>query len=193
MFARSIIREYDFEKFVKKLRLYETNEGSYLTKNGNMIPQECIVCYMNINPSSILKAYKEFQTTMTNNMNDIVLQNINNQEFTSSMKAIKKIDVLLMNCLQKNSGMKYWVDVDFDISKKDINLLKYFASCLKSHNVNYYIIETKSGYHVLMEKSTLHYNYHVDIKGVNDIAKTVYDNNIKWEIVINTNAMVISV
>lgn len=187
MFVKNIIRDYNYEKFIRTIRRFETNEGSYLTKNGKDIPSKCIIIYMNINPSSTIKAFKEFNKTMNEYMFELAQCSINGQEIDNISNKINKMNNLLMTCYQKNVGSKYWIDVDFDIPKEAFYLIEIFTNELKINNVNYYIINTKNGYHVLLKKDTINYNFNETIKLVNEIASKKLND---FEIILNKNAMI---
>jgi len=82
MFSRSIVRNDSFDRLVRTLRKYETADGSYVTKNGSNIPSKSVVCYFNINPSSALKAYTEFNHVMAEYMYELshnVVENRNTE------------------------------------------------------------------------------------------------------------------
>ena len=61
MFCSYILNDYNYNKFLTRIKKYECNEEGYITKNLKSIPQKCLVCYMNINPSSTIKALYEFR------------------------------------------------------------------------------------------------------------------------------------
>ncbi|MFW6281200.1 MAG: hypothetical protein ACOC1O_00110 [bacterium] len=179
MFSRKLIRQ---DRHIKSIKSLETNDGSYLTKNGLDIPSKCIIVYANINPSSGIKAYKMFQETT---MND-VFQSMENPDI---MNNFSKLDVKLMNCFQKSTGTKTLIDIDFDIPEKGKSILYDFINVIKNHNAEYYVIDTHSGYHVLLKKETIKFNYTEYVNIANDIAQETFGNN-NVEVVVNKNAMV---
>jgi len=95
-----------------------------------------------------------------------------------------------MNCFQKNRGTKHYLDIDFDIDKDDFFLVEYLASELKKNGVRYYIISTKGGYHVLVDRHTLNYNFNDIIRNVNVMAMNKYGDDRAFEIIHNKNEMV---
>lgn len=188
MFERTVVREQSFEKFLKKVHGFDRNSNAYLTKNSLPIPSNCMVCYININPSNVLKAYNEFTKIMNDYMMELGLNSFNNSSTSNVEQRIKKADVLLMNCIQKNRGHKSYLDVDFDIPKEHWSAVEVLLEELEENKVEYVVIDTKSGYHVLIKKNTLNYNFNNSIelsrkylrkKGVED-----------FEVVLNKNEMI---
>ena len=179
MFARRLVRQ---DRHIKSIRTLETNDGSYLTKNGKNIPAKCIIVYANINPSSGIKAYKMFQDTT---MND-VFQSIDNPDI---MKNFNKLDVKLMNAFQKATGTRTLIDIDFDIPEEGKDILDIFLSYMKAGKVEYHVIKTHSGYHVLLNKNTINFNYTKHVQEANDQAQDIYGTD-HVEVVVNKNAMV---
>lgn len=187
MFERKLVRYYDWNRFLRTIRKFETNEGSYTTKNNSNIPQKCIVCYININPSDTLKAYKEFNEEMNKYMYEISSNSIKGHDIDNIINRIKKMDHLLETCYQKSVGTKYWVDVDFDIPKEHFSLVQLFQKELNENNVKSIVIETKSGFHVLLDKSTINYNFTKTIIDINEVASRQLED---FEIVLNKNSMI---
>lgn len=190
MFAKTIVRSDSFARLLRTIRKYETNEGSYLTKNGSYIPPKSIICYFNINPSSTLKAYKEFNATMNEYMYELAHNSLENRNTENIISRIKRMDDLMMICYQKNRGRKVYLDVDFDINKGDFHLVEYFCERMKQNNVKYFVVDTKSGYHVLLDRSTIKFNFTEVITDVESKAFCIYGEREKYEIVLNKNAMI---
>jgi hypothetical protein len=156
MFSRSIIREKEWDRFLRTIKKYEVSFGAYTTKNGSEIPNRAIVVYFNINPSSTLKAYKEFNKTMNEYMFELSTCSMTGRDTSDIMHRIKKLDVLLMNCYQKNRGTKHWMDFDFDVPKIKVVLdnIEDLVSEIEKRGGRAYIIETQGGYHVLVSTDT---------------------------------------
>lgn len=186
MFERRIIRERNWDKFLRTLYKFESNEKAYTTKNNSIIPSKCITCYININPSNVLKAYAEYNKTMTEYIYEIANNSIKNNNTENIIYRITKSDRLLLDQLQKCRGTKHLIDVDFDVP--DDQFVKMFTKELKSKNVSYEVIDTKSGYHVLMRKDTVKFNFPSLLECYNKQAAIAYKE--KTEIVVNKNEMV---
>lgn len=160
MFAKSIVREHDWNKFLRTIRKLECNEEGYTTKNNLPIPSKCMLCYININPSNTLKALNEFNKIINEYMFELSNVAVKKLDSENIMNRINKIDNNLMTCYQQASGTKYWVDFDLDIDKNwkvhDEVVLKEWMK--KKGILTYYWIDTKSGYHLLISKEELKFN-----------------------------------
>lgn len=152
MFYRQLVRKNEWQRFLKTIRKYETNLGSYVSKNGLPMPDHSLVIYFNINPSNSLKALKEFNSKLVDWQYEIVSGNKD-----SFKDKFNKLDIELMNCYQRNRGTKHWIDLDFDVPK-DFNAPELMDEYLKSTSLRYYWIDTKSGYHLLLDRNTLKFN-----------------------------------
>ena len=183
MFARSIVREKSYEKFFKIMSRMEVNENGYTTKTGQSYPAKAIVTYININASNMLVANAEYQQKVNQYSFEMTRALLNRKKCDSIMTKFSKLDVELMNCVQRSRGQKKFIDIDFDVDKvKEYYVLVKYIDFLKKNDIKYHVIETKSGYHVLMERATINCNFH---KVVTELDKLVED-----EVIINKNEMV---
>ena len=182
MFGRKIVKEPSFADYLRVIRSMEVNDGGYTTRNGLSIPHKCAIIYANINASSGLKALKEFNERT----NELMFEVLHNPD---AIKHYASLDSMLMNCYQRQRGVNHLLDIDFDI-KKDADghsLLGKFIGELKKNNVTYKVIETHGGFHVLIVRSTLKFNYNIILKELDALARELYG---KAEIVKNVNDMV---
>lgn len=180
MFARKLVKSNLFEEYLRVLRTFETNEGSYTTRVHKDIPQKCMVIYANINPSSGVKALKEFNSIT----NDLMFELQTNK---NAIERFAHLDSELMNCFQRSMGNKHFIDVDFDIPKHNVNILMDFCKSMWAHGVALHVIETAGGYHVLMVRKSLTFNYNSDIESASKKLANITD---KGEVVVNVNSMV---
>lgn len=191
MYARTILRERSFDKLVAKLRRFETNNGAYLTKKGKDIPDQANVVYWNINPSSTIKALKEFNSQVNEFQSEIIHIASQGGDFNNLSHRMNKLDQLLMNCYQRNQNKTYWIDIDFDIPKDRYDLVEKLLEDFRLNGVHYLVIDTKSGYHIMIDRQTLNYNFNESISDCNDLAEdTVEDYHNNYEIVVNKNNMI---
>ena len=101
MFGRCVarskeqLRNYTMKKLEANL-LYKT------TKNGREIPKQGLVVYININPSSMVKAYFQFQNEMNRQIGEAMMA-IKNEKIPN-YSFINIQDRELMNCIQKSPG-----------------------------------------------------------------------------------------
>lgn len=185
MFGQAVARSK--EKLYRQIRRYETHPEAFITKNGSNIPSKALVCYLNIDTSSSLKAYYEFESKMKDNIFDLVQKSTLGQNPEQSLVAINKLDKILMDSYQVSKSIKKFIDIDFDIPKDRFDLVQILLDDLNENKVDAYIIDTKSGYHVLIERANLKYNYTKSIDKCNEVAKKDLE---KFEIMVNKNAMV---
>jgi len=183
MFGRKIVREKSHIKFNQILRRLETNIEGFSAKNGKPYPQKALACYLNINPSNMLVANTEYQANIQKYSYEMTRALLNGKKCESIMKKFSKLDVELMNCVQRSRGQKKFIDIDFDVDKvTERFVLERFIEWLKTHGIKYHVVETHSGFHVLMERSTIKCNFHPI---VNELHKLVKD-----EVVVNGNEMI---
>jgi len=187
MFARALVRSK--EKFVQIIRRYECNPWAYLTKNNVPIPSKCVIAYVNINPSSALKATQEAMTEIQKRMFDSVLSDGKTPE---TLASLKKLDIIVMNAFQRQRGTRHFIDIDFDIPKDNGRLLKdLFLDCLEEFKVRgmrFFVVETKGGYHVVVDKGTINFNYPLLLQEMEAWFREVTDEKI--EVVPNKNEMI---
>lgn len=184
MFARNIVRKKeDFEYTLNKL---ESSLSYKHTKTGLDIPEKALVVYVNINPSSMVKAYFNLMDEMNKELHDITFALQNNK--IPNYDGIHMLDRKLMNCIQKGRSRKILIDIDFDVTLEMVNLVGTFEVELIKNSIIYNIIKTKSGYHVLLSLNSMKgkkFNLDSIAKSLNKVAKEK-----KGEVQINKNGMV---
>ena len=152
MFDRKLIRTNEYSRLLRSIHKYEVSEGGYVTKNNLPVPQHCMTIYLNINPSNSLKALKEFNGKIVEWQYEITSGN--KEAFG---KKFNKLDVELMNCYQRNRGTKHWIDIDFDIPK-EYNMPWVLKEYMEELNIRYFWIDTKSGYHLLIDRNSINFD-----------------------------------
>lgn len=177
MFSREIARSkhglYLTLAKMKKSLLYRK------TNLGLDIPKKCLVTYININPSSSIKAFMNFNKDMSKNMLNIFMAERNNK--IANYESFIRIPTKLMNCIQKAQSRKYFIDIDCDA--EDITIVNNIIKSLINNKVIFHIIETKSGYHILIQKNTLN-------KEVRLYELVKETNNKCKEVIFNKNYMI---
>jgi len=187
MFGQQIARSKD--KLYRNIRRYESHPEAYTTKNGSVIPNKAMVCYLNIDTSSSLKAYKEFSGKINENMIELAHKAMLGQSIKETAKYLNKLDKTLMDCYQRAAETKKFIDIDFDIPKDKFGIVQGFLNEMKSHGVTCYVIDTHGGWHVLIDREFLKFNYNKSVEAANIIAKEIL-GDAKFEIVVNNNRMV---
>ena len=194
MMSPTILNEYNFDKFLSKIKRFECNDkGSFLTKNNSYIPQKALSCYININPSDTLKALYEFRR-ITEEYYKEFLSSYTKGGHPDTSK-LKSTNIMLLTSYQNNYSEKIWLDIDMDVDKGFFNNdnRKDFADYCKSQNLNtVYIIDTHSGFHVLIKVSELKFNPQDIVEFLTElyIANNTISASAKTEIIINKNMMI---
>ena len=190
MFGRCIakskeqLKDYTIKKLESVLS-YKT------TKNGSKIPEKALVTYININPSSMIKAYMLFQKEMNKQVAEVMQALQNNKEPNFSYINIQ--DRVLMNCIQKSSGTKTFIDIDCDT--KESHVINFIQDTLNASLIHYLIIETHGGFHFLIKKDTIPTKKQKTVTKSFNLQKLCTDAQAlseqkKVEVMINGNAMV---
>lgn len=188
MFARKLVKR-DLtgrltakQMFIRTLKSMQVSEGGYTTRLGKGMPLKCLVVYANINPVSGFKALKMFSEKTTALLFDTCTD-------PSAVTRVNHLDTLLMNCYQKSRSEKYLIDIDFDIPNDERGIVSEFCQELMNNNVVFNTVKTHSGYHVLLRRDTVKFNYTTLVKEANADAIKVYGDD-RVEVVINNNEMI---
>lgn len=190
MFGRLVVRNK--EDFDMKMDELSSKRLARKTRNGKYIPDKAMVCYANINPSSMIKAYEMFQ----NEMNKEVYAAFNAEQNSkqANYESILRMDKVLMNCIQKARSRKVFIDIDMDTKNPEI--FEKFKYALEDPDGDkfiltgpeFHIIETHGGYHFLIKNSTIPNGFNLG-KLVQDADKTAKTLDNK-EVVFNKNQMI---
>jgi hypothetical protein len=170
------------DTYVRVLRSMECDERGYLTRNGKPIPSKTLIAYALINPSDGFEAARQFSQQ--------VLHQAFEEHTEDAMSFFGHIDSKLNNNLQAATKRKVWIDIDFDVPHKYRHALEEFLKELRSLGVEAHPISTKSGFHVLLKKETLKFNYVQLVKNYDDWLNVEIDSEKTVEAIINRNAMI---
>lgn len=156
------------------------------TRNGSLIPEKCLVVYMNIHPSSTVKAYRAFSGQMDRHYEEAFMGTLNGSTASDMWIPFRRMSTNLMNHIQKSASRKTMVDIDIDgeDSLESNSLLGGVLNFLSEHSVPYTTIQTQGGYHVLVRTEYLSKEvplYKI-ISGL--------DKGTSGEVKFNSNAMV---
>lgn len=156
MYAKTIIRHDTEEEFLKHIRRLECDERGYTTRTGEPIPQKCMVCYVNIDPSSTPKALAGFTKVLGEYQEEALSIAVNKTDNSNFLDRLNKIDNNLMTCYQQAHAKGLWVDIDIDLEYKREDDALCIPSVVERHlagySLDYKIISTKSGFHVLLAR-----------------------------------------
>ena len=181
MFDKKQIVSHSGKNFLRAIKGFEVDEAYFKDKLGKTIPKNKLTVYANLRTTNSIKALREFNAKSFDRL-------------TSNPNKMGDLNNLLLSCYQRSSGSKKFIDIDFDIPKDRIDLVRKLVEEINKRNhikdfdsVNYKVIETNGGYHLLIEGKTIKSNIKKAIDFVNEIAKKELD---KYEIILNKNAMV---
>jgi len=181
MFRRELIKDTDFKAYLRTILCYDTPiPGSIISRSGADLPEKCLVLYANINPLSGKKALQLFFEDVTKRLFNLGT----NQE---ELGNLKNMDTILKNSFQKARASKNVIDIDFDVPEEGTDLVLTFLDHIKEKGVEYMVIKTKGGYHVMLRRETLKFNYPALLGPLNEQAKARFGHA---EVIINENAMV---
>jgi hypothetical protein len=185
MFERKTIKTYSWNSFYRTIRKYEANEGAYTFDNGVDMPIEGMGVYWNINPSNMIRAVSEFSQKMVRSLAEVSLGQ------GSSMTYLNNLDRELMSCVHRAQGTKHYLDIDIDMVSGTKGTLTGDTAVLKIleeltlRGVKFFLIDTRSGYHILMKKETMTFNYQAWLKSILDNNRVIFD-----DLMVNGNRMV---
>ena len=201
MFCKNIVRKREWDRFKRTIRKFECHKEGYTTRNGFSIPEKCMVCYVNINPSSTPRAIAEFKKVLSEyeiELSSIALEG--RQNSNNIAERLNKLDNSLMTAYQQSMGTKHWIDIDLDVEKQfkpyENQVIKDYMQ--KKGLKTYYWIDTKSGYHLLIRRDELKFNpeeltsfcIEEEYKKywINQVR--IPEDNMDYEIVVNKNYMI---
>ena len=119
------------ERLIDNIKQLELPIGAWKMKD-EVAPQESLACYISLNPRCMRKA--------TELMGKKCWDLMNSQSYNLHGEAL--------SCIQKSKSRTIYVD--FDIDDKDINIDDSWLDT-EIGKGNYQIVETRGGYHVLVE------------------------------------------
>ena len=159
------------------LNAIKTMEGKYFLKSGEQAPDETIVVYANITPSCLVQVLQNFHMYITNMLFNFYKNNETNSDFNN-------FDNNLMSYFNKNKVSKSLIDIDFDVPLEGYDIVQDFILKMKRKEVVYYTIKTKNGFHVILVKESIRFNYIIDVEKANADAKNRFGED-HIEVVLN--------
>lgn len=183
MFGRTTARDKEGLRYA--LKKLESVLSYRRTRNGSIIPEECLVVYININPSSTIRAFQNFKKEMENAFTEAFFAE--KQEKKPNYTHFQNIEKNLLNNIQKSRSRKEFIDIDFDV--ENLRLVSSFENFLNKNRFpteHWFIIQTQGGYHVLLRKDYLE-KLNIWNK-VQELDKEAKKTN--GEVIINKNEMV---
>lgn len=186
MFAREFIFETKMENFLYVLDMLDKQLLYRRTKSNQLFPEKAMIVYFNLNPSSGLQAYFEFQKEMNKEVAELMNGLEQKHNVDNMYGRFKKCMSVLKSKYQTAQSRRLFLDVDFDT--KDFSYVQEYLDFCISNKIKFFIVDTKNGFHVCIDKSSIKCNMYELI--------TQLDKKIKQEtegtkeIILNKNLMI---
>ena len=161
-------RLWEFNQFKSYFRRYEFPKEGMVTETGDPYPENSLVLYFYVNPSSEDKvAMDQMEHTMKILM-DLVSagRKGSNGGITEQLKKLGGLDVHKKTCRATNVSRHLWTQFDFDFSedvKKDPEKIKTVREMICTTGNFYFgkgnvvVIRTNGGFHALVHKEGMRY------------------------------------
>jgi len=187
MFERQLLTDKKLETFEYNLKKMYYSLQYRTTKNGKLYPPHATMVYFSLNPTSSIEAYFSFEKVMNEEVKLYINALRNNHSKEVYYQRFNKSYDILKSEFHKHSKAKNFVDADFDT--KDFSYVERFLKYLKEKGTKYFVIETKSGYHVVLNRQTIDKKnmFYVELGKLNCLLKR--EDSTK-EIIMNNNGMV---
>lgn len=190
MVYKTVLRKYDFNKFLSKIYQIDTSADYFLTLNDKYIPKKCCVLYANINPSDTIKATADFKKILADYDSELFNISINTSDkgrFENAMKRYNNLHNNLLTCYQNNRSRKIWSDIDCDGDIKLEDLQSFVRNLNLNESSRVVLVKTHGGFHFLMRTEDMNKEYN---PGIVQSKLTENFGDICKEIVINKNEMI---
>ena len=185
MFAREFIYKTHIDNFNYILSKLGTELIWRRTKTNLQFPRHAMIVYFNLNPSSGVDAYFNFQKEMSKEVAELV-NGIEKQHNVENLyNRFKNCMSVLKSNFQTSMSRKIFLDADFD-TKNSYYVENYVNYC-DSNDIKYFVVDTKNGFHVCMLKETVKSNIHQKLSELNEKLKF---HEQKGEIILNSNLMI---
>ena len=193
MLYKTVLKRYDFIKFLSKVEQIDASADYYLTLNNTYIPKKCCVIYANINPSDTIKATADFKKILAEydaELFNISLNTEDKSRFENAMLRYNNLHNNLMTCYQNNRSRKLWSDIDIDCEDniKEEDLQQFIKDLnINAEDAKIILVRTHGGFHFLMRTRDMDREYNPGI--VQEKLAQKFGDICK-EIVINKNEMI---
>ncbi len=173
MMGKTILKESDPRKFAAKLGQLDSGMDFYTDLKGNALPRSCMVFYMNVNHTDVLKAVRDFKKLMVDWDYDLAAA-VSRENIGRQLKTVQ--NNLLKAFQDPKNQMKGWTDIDCDVpglcvpeSAHDLWPQENIATSLGVHLTKMfslgdnwdpgkkpvYVVLTHGGFHVLLRDQAI--------------------------------------
>lgn len=185
MMFKTILKEHNEKKFLSKVYQADASADYFTDHDGLIIPKSCIVFYINVNRTNVLKAMKEFKGLINEWEYDLasMIQFNNHNKRINIGNQLKTVQNNLLKSFQDPKSVEGdWLDIDCDIGTsfkaqhyKD-DVMEYIGSS------DVYVVSTHGGCHILVSKQA--------ISNYNKYMSTVYSRSEMKDHVITFDKLV---
>jgi len=162
MFGKQVVRHDSKDAYLQAIRRYECNVEGYLTENGLPFPQHAMVCYVNINPSDVLKTLNEMNSAIDEHKDALIYAALKNSSdgVLAAFHKLRKVEDTMVSLYAKCVGTRTWIDFDFDVAKDHCPKMFAFVEefIRRIGGLDHVWIDTKGGMHLLLYKSDLKFD-----------------------------------
>lgn len=152
----------DKERMFQKIKQLEIEEGWYLQKD-TPVPQKALALYITPNPRDMKKAAINTMVKLATSLRD--------------QNDLMNVHQEAMSEIQRSKSRTCWID--FDIDSKDGDILEKIKATGNMFTQLPTVLETKGGYHVLVNPSTAIFEYQNKFyKVLSQLADQTGDNMI---------------
>ena len=181
MMGKTILKEYNEAKFLSVLHRLDAQLDWFSDLRGTLIPRSCFAFYMNINHTLVPKAVANLKKELADYDLEIACAVAKGGKTDQASANFKNVENRLKKSFQNPlNQIDRWTDIDMDIEKKISG--NDIVECLRNMesgvdvSTAVVIIETRGGYHVLVNKKT--------VSAINsEISKMVPRNEMKDHVI----------
>jgi hypothetical protein len=179
MFERKLLKNNRID-FKKILFRYNKIVDTYTDKDGKVVNENGFCIYLNINPTDLIKTYYAFTDKMNTLLQQITIETMEGKIADRLIVEFNTLESNLHTAMQKSRLHKNLIDIDVDDKEKGVQeeLHKEYSG----KKVKHLCIETHGGFHFLLVRSTLSYDFNTSLE--------YFSKLIEKEVCVNKNEMV---
>jgi hypothetical protein len=205
MWAKQIVAEDDYSRFLKGIRRCEANRLAYLTKGGMPYPDKVLVLYFNVVPTDAYWAMKlqiEYLLDLQMQLTDSALKG-SEKALEETWRNVRHSHTTGQSVFARSYGEDTWLDIDMDCKNwiKSVDGWRSLDEIKTTMTAdlglgNYAQIWTAGGWHWLIRMTALRdMGRKIKADPVKRLIQTMEDGLVKYgfkpdEIVSNKNKMI---
>ncbi len=180
---RRTVSSYDWDEFRSAVRRYEAHKEAYVS-GGVPIPHKAFGLFINVNPSSLLEAYRVFNEQIVEILTRLLA---GDERYRPDLRGA---DARLLIAVANSHARKRYTDIRIDVDEPELacRILGFLVKKLDEFEVSYFVVQGAVGFDVLVRRESISRN-NDSVKKANDFALEVADGS-KWEVAIATNELI---